>query len=76
MLNFCGIVAAILKMVTGRNFSMSEVVRFFATYGLARNKNRLCKGWDNRIVQKQQQKTHKIKKKRNQNVSRTCSFKF
>jgi hypothetical protein len=30
----------------------------FVTYGLARNKNRLCKGWDNRIVQKQQQKTH------------------
>jgi hypothetical protein len=25
-------------------------------YGLARNKNRLCKGWDNRIVEKQQQK--------------------
>jgi hypothetical protein len=25
MLNLCGIVAAILKMVTGRNFSMSEI---------------------------------------------------
>jgi hypothetical protein len=25
MLNFCGIVAAILKMATGRNFSMSEI---------------------------------------------------
>ena len=25
MLNFCGIVAAILKMETGRNFSMSEI---------------------------------------------------
>jgi hypothetical protein len=25
MLNFCGIVAAILKMVTGRNFSMLEI---------------------------------------------------
>jgi hypothetical protein len=25
MLNFCGIVAAILKMVTGRNFSMSGI---------------------------------------------------
>ena len=37
-------------------FSLVEVVRFFVTYGLARNKNRLCKGWDNRIVQKQQQK--------------------
>jgi hypothetical protein len=24
MLNLCGIVAAILKMATGRNFSMSE----------------------------------------------------
>jgi hypothetical protein len=53
-------------------------VRFFVTYGLARNKNRLCKGWDNRIVQKQKQKKpcaniNKIKKK---NVSRTCSFKF
>jgi hypothetical protein len=56
-----------------------EVVRFFVTYGLVRNKNRLCKGWDNRIVQKQKQKKrraniNKIKKK--QNVSRTCSFKF
>jgi hypothetical protein len=26
-------------------------------YGLARNKNRLCKGWDNRIVEKQQKHT-------------------
>ena len=25
MLNFCGIVAAILKMVTGRNFSMLRI---------------------------------------------------
>ena len=25
MLNFCGIVAAILKMATGRNFSMSGI---------------------------------------------------
>ena len=25
MLNLCGIVAAILKMATGRNFSMSEI---------------------------------------------------
>ena len=25
MLNFCGIVAAILKMETGRKFSMSEI---------------------------------------------------
>jgi hypothetical protein len=25
MLNFCGIVTAILKMATGRNFSMSEI---------------------------------------------------
>jgi hypothetical protein len=25
MLNLCGIVVAILKMVTGRNFSMSEI---------------------------------------------------
>jgi hypothetical protein len=25
MLNFCGIVVAILKMVTGRNFSMSAI---------------------------------------------------
>jgi hypothetical protein len=33
-------------------------------YGLARNKNRLCKGWDNRIVEKQQKHTqiNKIKK--------------
>ncbi|CAB9541741.1 hypothetical protein BROOK1789B_2127 [Bathymodiolus brooksi thiotrophic gill symbiont] len=38
---------------------MVEVVRFFVTYGLARNKNRLCKGWDNRIVQKHTQ-MHKI----------------
>jgi hypothetical protein len=47
-------------------------VRFFVTCGLARNKNRLCKGWDNRIVQKHTQINKKIK----QNVSRTCSFKF
>jgi hypothetical protein len=26
MLNFCGIVVAILKMVTGRNFSMSGII--------------------------------------------------
>jgi hypothetical protein len=26
MLNLCGIVAAILKMVTGRNFSMSGII--------------------------------------------------
>jgi hypothetical protein len=31
-------------------------------YGLARNKNRLCKGWDNRIVEKQQQKHTQINK--------------
>jgi hypothetical protein len=54
-------------------------VRFFVTYGLARNKNGLCKGWDKRIVQKQKQKKpcaniNKIKTKKN--VSRTCSFKF
>jgi hypothetical protein len=35
-----------------KNFFWVEVVRFFVTYGLARNENRLCKGWDNRIVQK------------------------
>jgi hypothetical protein len=35
----------------------------FVTYGLARNKIRLCKGWDNRIVQKQKQ-INKIKKKK------------
>jgi hypothetical protein len=40
-----------------------EVVRFLVTYGLARNKNRLCKGWDNRIVQKHI-KMNKIKKKK------------
>jgi hypothetical protein len=44
-------------------------VRFFVSYGLARNKNRLCKGWDNRIVQKQKQKKpcaniNKIKNKK------------
>ena len=33
-------------------FVLVEVVRFLVTYGLARNKNRLCKEWDNRIVQK------------------------
>jgi hypothetical protein len=35
MLNFCGIVAAILKMATGRNFSMSEInsgYRYLPTY--------------------------------------------
>ena len=32
-------------------FFLVEVVHFFVTYGLARNKNRLCKGWDNIIVQ-------------------------
>jgi hypothetical protein len=37
-------------------FILVEVVRFLVSYGLARNKNRLCKGWDNRIVQKQKQK--------------------
>jgi hypothetical protein len=42
---------------------LEEVVRFFVTYGLARNKNRLCKGWDNRIVQKHTQ-INKIKKKK------------
>jgi hypothetical protein len=26
MLNFCDIVVAILKMATGRNFSMSEII--------------------------------------------------
>jgi hypothetical protein len=46
-----------------------EVVRFFVTYGLARNKNGLCKGWDKRIVQKQKQKKpcaniNKIKQKK------------
>ena len=41
-------------------FVLVEVVRFFVTYGLARNKNRLCKGWDNRIVQKQKQKQKKL----------------
>jgi hypothetical protein len=54
-----------------------EVVRFFVTYGLARNKNRLSKGWDNRIVHKHTQ-MNKIKKKRNQNVvtkKRTTSTK-
>ena len=32
MLNFCGIVVAILKMETGRNFSMSESIRDIIIY--------------------------------------------
>ena len=32
MLNFCGIVAAILKMATGRNFSMSGIAPLMVTY--------------------------------------------
>jgi hypothetical protein len=39
-----------------------EVVRFFVTYGLARNKNRLCKGWDKIIKQKQNKPCANINK--------------
>jgi hypothetical protein len=38
MLNFCGIVAAILKMETGRNFSMSGINsgdHYLPTYEMA-----------------------------------------
>jgi hypothetical protein len=30
MLNFCGIVVAILKMATGRNFSMTDIEKLLA----------------------------------------------
>jgi hypothetical protein len=33
-------------------FFWVEVVRFFVTYGLARNKNRLCKIWEFTILLK------------------------
>ena len=38
-----------VKLYFFSSFFLVEVVRFFVTYGLARN--RLCKGWDNIIVQ-------------------------
>jgi hypothetical protein len=50
-------------------------VHFFVTHGLARNKNRLCKGWDNRIVQKKPcANINKIKKKKK--CKQNLFFKF
>jgi hypothetical protein len=45
MLNFCGIVMAILKMVTGRNFSMSGINsghHYLPTYQILMNFRDVC----------------------------------
>ena len=53
MLNFCGIMAAILKMETGRNFSMSGIIsghHNLPTYAISLKSNnvefvRYCGGY-------------------------------
>ena len=59
-------------------FSLVEVVRFFVIYDLARNKTGSVKDGMTELYKNDKQKTciqlNKIKE--NQNVSRTCYFKF
>ena len=59
-------------------FSLVEVVRFFVIYDLARIKTGSVKDGMTELYKNDKQKTciqlNKIKE--NQNVSRTCSFKF
>ena len=60
------------------SFSLVEVVRFFVIYDLARNKTGSVKDGMTELYKNDKQKTciqlNKIKE--NQNVSRTCYFKF
>ena len=51
-----------------------EVVCFFVTYDLARNKTGSVKGWDDRIVQKRQAKTHNKMDNRKQKCKQNLFF--
>ena len=64
-----------IKLYFFSSFFWVEVVRFFVTYGLARNKTGSVKDGITELYQKKKISHTKwiIEKK---NVSRTCSFKF
>ena len=60
-----------VKLYFFSSFFLVEVVRFFVTYGLARNKTGSVKDGNNRIVPKKKNITHKMdnrKKKCKQNL--------
>ena len=67
-----------VKLYFFSSFFLVEVVRFFVTYDLARNKTGSVKDGITELYKNDKQKTHiqlnKIKE--NQNVSRTCYFKI
>ena len=65
-----------VKLYFFSSFFLVEVVRFFVTYGLARNKTGSVKDGITELYQKKKKISHTkwiIEKKI---VSRTCSFKF
>jgi hypothetical protein len=53
-----------------------EVVRFFVTYGLARNKTGSVKDGITELYPKKKNIAHKMDNRKKNYVSRTCSFKF
>ena len=64
-----------VKLYLFSSFFLVEVVRFFETYGLARNKTGYVKDGITELYQKKKNISHKMDN-RKKNVSRTCSFKF
>jgi hypothetical protein len=64
-----------VKLYFFSSFFLVEVVRFFVTYGLARNKTGSVNDGITELYQKKKNITHKMDN-RKKNVSRTCSFKF
>ena len=65
-----------VKLYFFSSFFLVEVVRFFVTYGLARNKTGSVKDGITELYPKKKYITHKMDNRKKQNVSRTCSFKF
>ena len=63
-----------VKLYFFSSFFLVEVVRFFVTYGLARNKTGSVKDGITELYPKKKI-SHKMDNKK-KNVSRTCSFKF
>jgi len=64
-----------VKLYFFSSFFLVEVVRFFVTNGLARNKTGSVKDGITELYQKKKNIAHKMDN-RKKNVSRTCSFKF
>ena len=65
-----------VKLYFFSSFFLVEVVRFFVTYGLARNKTGSVKDGITELYQKKKISHTKWIIEKKKNVSRTCSFKF